>query len=209
MLLKWAFIKTSIHLPSHCCGWNMLLQKGINPNHRWCFVDIKCSLTFLKKNLLRFLTNPSGRQTGNQNVLGQSDNKRNHLILTASHFKEIYIFRPHVRLKCSNRHFLQCRSVHQGCRLERGSDGNQKLFGRSGSALSIPAPDRSVVTHSYQNAAVAAEAGLPNGRRAFGEGQCGAPGDQRGDCCHQCILGKFIHAVCSLLQAFTVSFTVL
>lgn len=52
---------------------------------------------------------------------------------------------------------------------------------QSDSALSIPAPDWSVVTHGYQNAAVAAEAGLPDGRRAFGEGQCGAPGDQRGD----------------------------
>lgn len=83
----------------------------------------------LHRNLLHFLINPSGRQTGNKKLLGQSNNKRNHLILAASHFKEIHIFRPHVRLKCSNRHFLQCRSVHQGCRLGRGSDGNKNTSG--------------------------------------------------------------------------------
>lgn len=52
---------------------------------------------------------------------------------------------------------------------------------QSDSSLSIPAPDRSIVAHCDQDAAVAAEAGLPDGRRAFGKGQRGAPGEQRGD----------------------------
>ena len=47
------------------------------------------------------------------------------------------------------------------------------------SALPVPAPDGSVVAHGYQDAAVAAEAGLPDGGRAFGERQRGAPKRQR------------------------------
>lgn len=47
------------------------------------------------------------------------------------------------------------------------------------SALSIPAPDGGVIAHRYQNAAVAAEAGLPDGRCAFGEGQRGAPEEEQ------------------------------
>lgn len=47
------------------------------------------------------------------------------------------------------------------------------------SALSIPAPDGGVIAHRYQNAAVAAEAGLPDGRCAFGEGQRGAPKEEQ------------------------------
>lgn len=47
-----------------------------------------------------------------------------------------------------------------------------------GSALAVPAPDGGVVTHGDQDAAVAAEARLPDGRRAFWEGQRGAPGDR-------------------------------
>lgn len=54
----------------------------------------------------------------------------------------------------------------------------QISFSHNYSALSIPAPDRSIVAHGYQNVAVAAEAGLADGRRAFGEGQRGAPGEQ-------------------------------
>lgn len=43
------------------------------------------------------------------------------------------------------------------------------------SALSVPAPDGGVVAHCDQDAAVAAEAGLSDGRRAFRNCQCGAP----------------------------------
>lgn len=45
------------------------------------------------------------------------------------------------------------------------------------SALPVPAPDRSVVTHGDQNAAVAAEARLADGRGAFRERERRAPGD--------------------------------
>lgn len=47
-----------------------------------------------------------------------------------------------------------------------------------GSSLSVPAPDGGVVTHGDQDAAVTAEAGLPDGRRALGERQRGAPGER-------------------------------
>lgn len=67
----------------------------------------------------------------------------------------------------------------EGC--ERWGRKRPDSFISNCSALSIPAPDRSVIAHGYQNAAVAAEAGLPDGRRAFGEGQCGAPEEQRGE----------------------------
>lgn len=46
------------------------------------------------------------------------------------------------------------------------------------SALPVPAPNGGVVAHSNQNAAVAAEAGLTDGRRAFGEGERGGPGEE-------------------------------
>lgn len=49
---------------------------------------------------------------------------------------------------------------------------------QSDSALSIPAPDRGIITDGDQDAAVSAEAGLPDGRCTFGEGQRGAPEDQ-------------------------------
>lgn len=49
------------------------------------------------------------------------------------------------------------------------------------SSLSVPAPDGGVVTHSDQDAAVTAEARLPDGRRAFGERQRGAPGERERD----------------------------
>lgn len=43
------------------------------------------------------------------------------------------------------------------------------------SAQSVPAPDGGVIAYCNQDAAVAAEAGLSDGRRAFGNCQCGAP----------------------------------
>lgn len=89
---------------------------------------------------------------------------------------------PQQTTKCSNGHFLQCRSVQRGCRLGRGSNRKPKTktpLVWNASALSIPAPDRRVVTHGDQNAAVAAEARLPDGWCTFGEGQRDAPGEQR------------------------------
>lgn len=49
---------------------------------------------------------------------------------------------------------------------------------RGGSSLSVPAPDGGIVTHGDEDAAVTAEAGLPDGRRALGERQRGAPGER-------------------------------
>lgn len=43
------------------------------------------------------------------------------------------------------------------------------------SALAIPAPDGGVITHSDEDAAVTAEAGLPDRRGAAGQCQGGAP----------------------------------
>lgn len=46
------------------------------------------------------------------------------------------------------------------------------------SALPVPAPDGRVVAHGDQDAAVAAEARLPDGRSAFRERERRTPGDQ-------------------------------
>lgn len=45
---------------------------------------------------------------------------------------------------------------------------NETFFPFFVSTLSVPTPDGGVVADGDQDAAVAAEAGLPDGRRAFG-----------------------------------------
>lgn len=46
------------------------------------------------------------------------------------------------------------------------------------SALPVPAPDGSIITHGDQDAAVAAEARLADGRDAFRERERCTPGDE-------------------------------